>query len=215
MQKLWSLSSDGASQATRLETLQEKGSLPRVGAPFSRDISSLPSNRRLLKAGTQCSLPDQGLPGAGPAHSIGPVGTSLSSWYVRLTPPFWVTGNKWYKQHLSYRLVNWPERLPEPAVRGAVRAAFQLWSNVSALEFWEAPATGPADIRLTFFQGDHNDGLANAFDGPGAATKPLSTQQEGHLARRGSPWGGSRVSILLETKAKPGSPPKDPPSTHL
>ncbi|EGW14905.1 Matrix metalloproteinase-28 [Cricetulus griseus] len=124
-------------------------------------------------------------------------------------------GNKWYKQHLSYRLVNWPERLPEPAVRGAVRAAFQLWSNVSALEFWEAPATGPADIRLTFFQGDHNDGLANAFDGPGAATKPLSTQQEGHLARRGSPWGGSRVSILLETKAKPGSPPKDPPSTHL
>uniref|UniRef100_A0A2K5Z304 Matrix metallopeptidase 28 n=1 Tax=Mandrillus leucophaeus TaxID=9568 RepID=A0A2K5Z304_MANLE len=78
-------------------------------------------------------------------------------------------GNKWYKQHLSYRLVNWPERLPEPAVRGAVRAAFQLWSNVSALEFWEAPATGPADIRLTFFQGDHNDGLGNAFDGPGGA----------------------------------------------
>ncbi|XP_006832398.1 PREDICTED: matrix metalloproteinase-28 isoform X1 [Chrysochloris asiatica] len=78
-------------------------------------------------------------------------------------------GSKWYKQHLSYRLVNWPEHLPEPAVRGAVRAAFQLWSNVSALEFWEAPATGPADIRLTFFQGDHNDGLSNAFDGPGGA----------------------------------------------
>ncbi|XP_059526479.1 matrix metalloproteinase-28 isoform X3 [Myotis daubentonii] len=78
-------------------------------------------------------------------------------------------GNKWYKQHLSYRLVNWPQHLPEPAVRGAVRAAFQLWSNVSALEFWEAPATGPADIRLTFFQGDHNDGLSNAFDGPGGA----------------------------------------------
>ncbi|XP_004870716.1 matrix metalloproteinase-28 [Heterocephalus glaber] len=78
-------------------------------------------------------------------------------------------GNKWYKQHLSYRLVNWPERLPEPEVRGAVHAAFQLWSNVSALEFWEAPATVPADIRLTFFQGDHNDGLSNAFDGPGGA----------------------------------------------
>lgn len=85
-----------------------------------------------------------------------------------------MTGTKWYKQHLSYRLVNWPQHLPEPAVRGAVRAAFQLWSNVSALEFWEAPATGPADIRLTFFQGDHNDGLSNAFDGPGADTEPLS-----------------------------------------
>ncbi|XP_059236945.1 matrix metalloproteinase-28 isoform X2 [Mustela nigripes] len=78
-------------------------------------------------------------------------------------------GSKWYKQLLSYRLVNWPQHLPEPAVRGAVRAAFQLWSNVSALQFWEAPATVPADIRLTFFQGDHNDGLGNAFDGPGGA----------------------------------------------
>lgn len=125
-----------------------------------------------------------------------------------------MTGNKWYKQHLSYRLVNWPERLPEPAVRGAVRAAFQLWSNVSALEFWEAPATGPADIRLTFFQGDHNDGLANAFDGPGAATKSLSTRQEGPWLGEAA-WGGRGVSFLLETMAKPGSPPKDPPSPHL
>ncbi|XP_036871461.1 matrix metalloproteinase-28 isoform X3 [Manis javanica] len=94
-------------------------------------------------------------------------------------------GNKWYKQHLSYRLVNWPQHLPEPAVRGAVSAAFQLWSNVSALEFWEAPATGPADIRLTFFQGDHNDGLGNAFDGPGGALAHafLPRRGEAHFDR--------------------------------
>lgn len=91
-----------------------------------------------------------------------------------------MAGNKWYKRHLSYRLVNWPQHLPEPAVRGAVRAAFQLWSNVSALEFWEAPATGPADIRLAFFQGDHNDGLSNAFDGPGADAEPLSYRAGGN-----------------------------------
>lgn len=106
--------------------------------------------------------------------------------------PLWLAGNKWYKQHLSYRLVNWPQHLPEPAVRGAVSAAFQLWSNVSALEFWEAPATGPADIRLTFFQGDHNDGLGNAFDGPGADTEPLSHAAGGDPIGRGSPvwqWG--------------------------
>lgn len=107
-----------------------------------------------------------------------------------------VAGNKWYKQHLSYRLVNWPQHLPEPAVRGAVRAAFQLWSNVSALEFWEAPATGPADIRLTFFQGDHNDGLSNAFDGPGAGS--LSpTWQEGDPARRGRLWRAMEHSLSL------------------
>lgn len=105
--------------------------------------------------------------------------------------PLRVAGSKWYKQHLSYRLVNWPQHLPEPAVRGAVRAAFQLWSNVSALEFWEAPATGPADIRLTFFQGDHNDGLSNAFDGPGTDRVSLPPGRRGTQLREavcGGKW---------------------------
>lgn len=47
-----------------------------------------------------------------------------------------------------------------------MRAAFQLWSNVSGLVFQEVPG-GPADIRLAFYEGDHNDGASNAFDGPG------------------------------------------------
>lgn len=73
---------------------------------------------------------------------------------------------KWYKRHLTYRIVNWPRLLPLGSVRLAVRAAFQLWSNVSGLVFQEAPG-GPADIRLAFYEGDHNDGANNAFDGPG------------------------------------------------
>ncbi|XP_051492041.1 matrix metalloproteinase-28 [Apus apus] len=77
-------------------------------------------------------------------------------------------GGRWYKRHLTYRVVNWPPYLPPRQVRLAVSAAFQLWSNVSSLVFWEA-RDGPADIRLTFFHGDHNDGLNNAFDGPGGA----------------------------------------------
>ncbi|XP_064379439.1 matrix metalloproteinase-28 isoform X2 [Dromaius novaehollandiae] len=77
-------------------------------------------------------------------------------------------GGKWYKRHLTYRVVNWPSYLPQHEVRLAVKAAFELWSNVSSLVFWEA-RDGPADIRLTFFHGDHNDGLNNAFDGPGGA----------------------------------------------
>ncbi|XP_054022543.1 matrix metalloproteinase-28 [Dryobates pubescens] len=77
-------------------------------------------------------------------------------------------GGRWHKRQLSYRLVNWPPYLPRHELRLAVRAAFQLWSNVSALLFWEV-WDGPADIRLSFFQGDHNDGLNNAFDGPGGA----------------------------------------------
>uniref|UniRef100_A0A8C5JB25 Matrix metallopeptidase 28 n=1 Tax=Junco hyemalis TaxID=40217 RepID=A0A8C5JB25_JUNHY len=77
-------------------------------------------------------------------------------------------GGRWPKRQLTYRVVNRPPYLPQHGVRLAVRAAFQLWSNVSSLLFWEAHE-GPADIRLTFFHGDHNDGLNNAFDGPGGA----------------------------------------------
>ncbi|XP_074870231.1 matrix metalloproteinase-28 [Carettochelys insculpta] len=77
-------------------------------------------------------------------------------------------GGKWYTRHLTYRIVNWPEYLPQHQVQQVVKAAFNLWSNVSALVFWEVPE-GPADIRLAFFHGDHNDGLSNAFDGPGGA----------------------------------------------
>ncbi|XP_069471024.1 matrix metalloproteinase-28 [Ambystoma mexicanum] len=75
---------------------------------------------------------------------------------------------KWYKRHLTYKIENWPEYLSEFQVRLAVKAAFQLWSNVSSLTFWET-RDGSADIRLTFFHGDHNDGIRNAFDGPGGA----------------------------------------------
>nr|XP_005284512.2 matrix metalloproteinase-28 [Chrysemys picta bellii] len=77
-------------------------------------------------------------------------------------------GGKWYKRHLTYRIVNWPWYLPQHQVRLAVKAAFDLWSNVSSLVFWEV-LDGPADIRLAFFHGDHNDGVSNAFDGPGGA----------------------------------------------
>ncbi|KAJ8275719.1 hypothetical protein COCON_G00074710 [Conger conger] len=77
-------------------------------------------------------------------------------------------GEKWYKRHLTYRIVNWPRHLSERQVGLAVLTAFQLWSNVSGLAFQEA-AQGPADIRLAFYEGEHNDGSGNAFDGPGGA----------------------------------------------
>uniref|UniRef100_A0A6I8NPS8 Matrix metallopeptidase 28 n=1 Tax=Ornithorhynchus anatinus TaxID=9258 RepID=A0A6I8NPS8_ORNAN len=120
---------------------------------------------------------------------------SREAWAERVTAP--LAGRrarlrkpdgKWYKRQLSYRLVNWPRHLPEGRVREAVRAAFRLWANVSALDFWEAPA-GPADIRLTFFQGDHNDGLANAFDGPGGALAHafLPRRGEAHFDSE-EPW---------------------------
>ncbi|XP_073429868.1 matrix metalloproteinase-28 isoform X2 [Dendrobates tinctorius] len=76
--------------------------------------------------------------------------------------------SKWYKRHLTYQILNWPWYLSQHQVRQAVKAAFQLWGNVSSLAFSEA--TGDiADIRLAFFDGEHNDGARHAFDGPGGA----------------------------------------------
>ncbi|XP_051965623.1 matrix metalloproteinase-28 [Xyrauchen texanus] len=78
------------------------------------------------------------------------------------------SGEKWYKRHLTYRIVNWPRNLSPSQVRFAVHIAFKLWSNVSGLDFQEN-SHGPTDIRLAFFEGEHNDGTGNAFDGPGGA----------------------------------------------
>ncbi|XP_077579377.1 matrix metalloproteinase-28 [Stigmatopora nigra] len=87
-----------------------------------------------------------------------------------------VKTDKWSKHHLAYQMVNWPDHLSLRSVRLAVKAAFQLWSNVSGLVFQEA-TEGPADIRLAFYEGDHNDGTA--FDGPGG------TLAHAFLPRRG------------------------------
>ncbi|XP_026081659.1 matrix metalloproteinase-28 [Carassius auratus] len=76
------------------------------------------------------------------------------------------TEEKWHKRHLTYRIMNGPRNLSPSQVHVAVKTAFQLWSNVSGLIFQELQQ-GPADIRLAFFEGEHNDGTGNAFDGPG------------------------------------------------
>lgn len=86
---------------------------------------------------------------------------------------------KWYKRHLTYQIVNWPHHLSLGSVRLVVRTAFQLWSNVSGLVFQEAPE-GPADIRLAFYEGDHNDGASNAFDGPGQGQPHIEPHTSHH-----------------------------------
>nr|XP_023823338.1 matrix metalloproteinase-28-like [Salvelinus alpinus] len=77
-------------------------------------------------------------------------------------------GGRWHKRHLTYRVVNWPGHPSLGQVALAVRKAFQLWSNVLDLTFKEV-TQGSADIQLAFYEGEHNDGMGNAFDGPGGA----------------------------------------------
>uniref|UniRef100_A0A4W5N813 Matrix metallopeptidase 28 n=1 Tax=Hucho hucho TaxID=62062 RepID=A0A4W5N813_9TELE len=85
---------------------------------------------------------------------------------ILINPAHLFVGGRWHKRHLTYRVVNWPGHIPLGQVALAVRKAFQLWSNVSALTFREV-TQGSADIRLAFYEGEHNDGMGNTFDGPG------------------------------------------------
>ncbi|XP_066513307.1 matrix metalloproteinase-28-like isoform X2 [Hoplias malabaricus] len=87
-------------------------------------------------------------------------------------------GEKWYKRHLTYRIENWPRNLSQGSVRLAIQTAFQLWSNVSGLIFQEV-SVDPTDIRLAFYEGEHNDGTSNAFDGPGKPPGGVVVQRPG------------------------------------
>lgn len=90
----------------------------------------------------------------------------LNVTYIGLILVHTSIGEKWHKRQLTYGIMNCPRSLSPSQVRVAVNAAFQLWSNVSGLLFQELQQ-GPTDIRLAFFEGEHNDGTGNAFDGPG------------------------------------------------
>ena len=75
------------------------------------------------------------------------------------------TGGVWAKHDLTYTVDNYPE-LPRAAVDEEIRRAVTLWTAASPrLSFRHVQNSEDADIRITFHDGDHNDGMS--FDGNG------------------------------------------------
>ena len=67
------------------------------------------------------------------------------------------------------RIVNFPSRgkLKQYEVRYAIKRAFEIWSNVTALEFRELDRSSESDIRIEFLRGSHSrDKDHPMFDGP-------------------------------------------------
>uniref|UniRef100_A0A8C6WS86 Peptidase metallopeptidase domain-containing protein n=1 Tax=Neogobius melanostomus TaxID=47308 RepID=A0A8C6WS86_9GOBI len=69
---------------------------------------------------------------------------------------------RWTNRILSYRIVG--KRLPIPAsqVRKVFRDAWKVWSNVTPIKFRKR-GRREADIAISFYSGDHQDGTP--FDG--------------------------------------------------
>jgi len=76
---------------------------------------------------------------------------------------FKAQGNRWDKNNLTYRFVNFTPELTQEEIRSAIASAFGLWSAVTPLTFTEVK--DDADILISFVTGDHGDG--SPFDGVG------------------------------------------------
>ncbi|NXT83047.1 MMP13 Collagenase, partial [Zapornia atra] len=72
---------------------------------------------------------------------------------------------RWEKTRLTYRIVNYTPDLSRSKVDDAIKKAFQVWSDVTPLQFVRI-YLGIADIMIKFARWDHGDGYP--FDGRGS-----------------------------------------------
>lgn len=77
---------------------------------------------------------------------------------------FRVQGNKWGKNNLTYKLINFTPDLSEGDTLSAIASAFSIWSKVIPLTFTEVN-DDEADILIEFAKGNHGD--EKPFDGIG------------------------------------------------
>ncbi|XP_069786564.1 stromelysin-3 isoform X2 [Narcine bancroftii] len=77
---------------------------------------------------------------------------------------FVISGGKWKKTDLTYKIRRFPWQLSEVKVRRTVAEAVRVWSDVTPLTFTEVQDAS-ADIVIEFTRYWHGDNLP--FDGPG------------------------------------------------
>ncbi|XP_019362183.1 PREDICTED: stromelysin-3, partial [Gavialis gangeticus] len=77
---------------------------------------------------------------------------------------FVLSGGRWDKTDLTYKIIRFPWQLVKSKVRRTVAEALKVWSDVTPLTFTEVQE-GRADIVIDFTRYWHGDNLP--FDGPG------------------------------------------------
>ncbi|KAG8597221.1 hypothetical protein GDO81_002200 [Engystomops pustulosus] len=77
---------------------------------------------------------------------------------------FVLSGGRWDKTNLTYKIIRFPWQLSKVKVRKTLAEALRVWSEVTPLTFTELHE-GRADINIDFTRYWHGDNLP--FDGPG------------------------------------------------
>ncbi|XP_069820160.1 stromelysin-3 isoform X2 [Dendropsophus ebraccatus] len=77
---------------------------------------------------------------------------------------FVLSGGRWDKTDLTYKIIRFPWQLSKVKVRKTLAEALKVWSEVTSLTFTEVH-DGRADINIDFTRYWHGDNLP--FDGPG------------------------------------------------
>ncbi|XP_043924621.1 stromelysin-3 [Protopterus annectens] len=79
---------------------------------------------------------------------------------------FVLSGGRWHKTHLTYKIVRFPWQQSKAKVKKAIADAMKIWSDVTPLTFKEvSDKSGRADIVIDFSRYWHGDNLP--FDGLG------------------------------------------------
>jgi peptidoglycan hydrolase-like protein with peptidoglycan-binding domain len=118
---------DEATEAA-LRLFQLKNGLPVTGV--------LDAGTLALMAQPRCGVPDVSVPGGAMAFAL---------------------GLRWSGTNLTFSYENLTNQLPPGDVRTAIRIAFDLWSDVTPLQFTEVQGGGT--ISIAFRSGNHGDGF--------------------------------------------------------
>ncbi|XP_072033478.1 stromelysin-1-like [Amphiura filiformis] len=108
---------------------------------------------------------------------IVPNDLDISDEILQMSPQKFVHfGQKWSRNNITYRILNFPYMLDRDDAYASIQQAFKVWSDVRPLTFTERVA-GYADIYLNFGRYDHGDYYP--FDGRGGTLAHAFLSQSG------------------------------------
>lgn len=138
-----------------------------LGESTSASPASFNDATRVALAGFQKfhGLPVSGVLDTATVSEMGKPRCGVADFMPEAGENFVLQGNRWLTNDLTYGFANFSPDMHPDYARLGVRAALDLWADVTSLTFTEVPIEAAPDIVIGFAEGNHGDGAP--FDGPG------------------------------------------------